>query len=140
MSNLVYGAKKAWSFGQLFMRLTISVQMRQRKMVIKFLYIVFFINMLKNYKHRQLHIVLLMIENAIKKNSRIPLITKLADGDQILAAFYGEPELGSDLQTGPIAQKMLSEEIAINRIYESAVSLQTGCPMRNEYRTPIVII
>lgn len=78
--------------------------------------------------------------NAIKKNSRIPLVTKLADGDQILAAFYGEPEMDSDIQTGPIAQKMLSEEIAINRIYESAVSLQTGCPMRNEYRTPIVII
>lgn len=78
--------------------------------------------------------------NNLKKNSKIPLITKLADGNQILEAFYGEAEISSDIQTGLIAQKMLSEEIGINRIYESAVSLQTGCPMRNEYRTPIVII
>ena len=72
--------------------------------------------------------------NAIKKNSEIPFITKLADGEQILASHYG------DTKEGPLACRMLSEDISINRIYESAVSLQTGCPMRNEYRTPLVII
>lgn len=78
--------------------------------------------------------------NSIKKNSKIPLITKLADREQVLATFYGDAETDGNIKTGSLARRMLSEDISINRIYESAVSLQTGCPMRNEYRTPLVII
>lgn len=78
--------------------------------------------------------------NTIKKNSKIPLITKLADSEQVLATFYEEAETDGNIKTSSLALRMLSEDISINRIYESAVSLQTGCPMRNEYRTPLVII
>ena len=72
--------------------------------------------------------------NTIKRNSAIPLITKLADGDQILLNHYG------DTKQARLARRMLSDDFSINQIYESATSLQTGSPMRNEYRTPLVII
>jgi len=63
--------------------------------------------------------------NAIKKHSRIPLITKLADADQYIA----ENSL-----------RMLKDDISKNTIYESTMALKSGQPMLNEYRTPIVIV
>lgn len=63
--------------------------------------------------------------NAIKKNSNIPLITKLADAEQ-----YIEGE----------ALEMLKGDILRNTIYESAMAIKSGKPMANEYRTPIVIV
>lgn len=62
---------------------------------------------------------------AIKKNTSIPLITKLADAEKLLA---------SD------AYAMLQEELRINKIYQSIVVAQTGIPMENELSTPIVIV
>lgn len=63
--------------------------------------------------------------SAIKEKSSIPLLTKLADAKQILS---------------PDALAMLEQDICMNRIYEGVASLQTNQPMRNEFRTPIVII
>ena len=62
---------------------------------------------------------------AIKEHSSIPIISKLADAEQILT---------------PDAYSMLKDDILINNIYESAMSLKSGHPMQNEYRTPIVIV
>lgn len=62
---------------------------------------------------------------AIKKNTSIPLITKLADAEKLLAAD---------------AYAMLQEELRINKIYQSIVVAQTGIPMENELSTPIVIV
>ena len=62
---------------------------------------------------------------AIKEHSSIPIISKLADAEQILT---------------PDAYGMLKDDILINNIYESAMSLKSGHPMQNEYRTPIVIV
>ena len=62
---------------------------------------------------------------AIKEHSSIPLITKLADAEQILT---------------PSGLVMLKDDIRINSIYESALSLKSQNPMQNEYRTPIVIV
>lgn len=63
--------------------------------------------------------------NTIKKNAGIPLVTKLADAGQYLPAE---------------ALAMLEDDISKNNIYESVLSLKSGQPMQNEYRTPIVII
>lgn len=62
---------------------------------------------------------------AIKENSSIPLITKLADAEQILDKN---------------AYAMLQEEIRINQIYHSVVATQARGPMINEFSTPIVIV
>lgn len=63
--------------------------------------------------------------SAIKENSSIPLITKLADGESILDVnAYG----------------ILQEDIRINQIYQSVLALKNGGTMANEYRTPIVIV
>lgn len=62
---------------------------------------------------------------AIKEQSSIPMLTKLADAEQVLS---------------PKGFKMLKEDIRMNSIYESAASLKSIQPMLNEYRTPIVII
>lgn len=63
--------------------------------------------------------------NAIKKNADIPLITKLADAGNLLPTK---------------ALTMLEKDISMNTVYESVVSLKSGQPMLNEYRTPIVIL
>lgn len=63
--------------------------------------------------------------SAIKANSSIPLITKLADAEGIL-----------DKQ----AYVMLKEEIQINQIYQSMLAQKNNGMMANEFRTPIVIV
>lgn len=63
--------------------------------------------------------------SAIKKNSSIPLITKLADAEGLLnEQAYG----------------MLQEDIRINQIYASVFAQKNGVTMMNEFRTPIVIV
>ncbi len=61
----------------------------------------------------------------INKNTRIPLITKLADAHKILS----KP-----------AHQMLKKEILINDIYSSIRASKAKIPMINEYSTPIVIV
>lgn len=63
--------------------------------------------------------------SAIKKNGKLPLVTKLADAEKILDE--------SSFQA-------LKKELRINSIYESTASLKSGQPMINEYRSPIVIV
>jgi predicted nucleotidyltransferase len=61
----------------------------------------------------------------IKKNSSIPLITKLADADKILSEdAYG----------------MLENELRMNDIYLSAVALRSGAQLKNEFSTPLAIV
>lgn len=62
---------------------------------------------------------------AIKANSSIPLITKLADAEKLLDAD---------------AFSMLREELRINQIYQCVSATKNACPMRNELSTPIVIV
>ncbi len=63
--------------------------------------------------------------SAIKKSARIPLITKLADAQQILD------------ETG---LAMLNKELRMNAVYKSAAAIKSGRPMVSEYRSPLVII
>lgn len=63
--------------------------------------------------------------SAISKQTRIPLITKLADAGNILSED---------------ALEMLQKDIAISHIYNSIVTAKTERPMRNEYSTPLVIL
>lgn len=61
----------------------------------------------------------------IKKNSEIPLISKLADAKDLLSED---------------AFKMLENELRMNDIYLSAVALKSGNNLQNEFSTPIVIV
>lgn len=63
--------------------------------------------------------------SAIKKNASVPLLTKLADAENIL------DENG---------MAILKKELRMNAVYESAAAIKSGCPMINEYRTPLVIL
>lgn len=62
---------------------------------------------------------------AIKENASVPLITKLADAEQILDTD---------------AYRMLKEEFRINEIYQSISAICNRRPMVNEFRRPIVIV
>lgn len=62
---------------------------------------------------------------AIKANSSIPLITKLADAEKLLDAD---------------AFSMLKEELRINQIYQCVSATRNAHPMKNELSTPIVIV
>ena len=64
----------------------------------------------------------------LKKGEKLPSKRSLAE------------HLGVSLITIENAYHMLKEDISINSIYESAMSLKSGLPMQNEYRTPIVIV
>lgn len=63
--------------------------------------------------------------SAIKEHSSIPLITKLADAEEILSEN---------------AFEMLQQDLRINQIYQSVRASKNGSTMENEYRTPIVIV
>ncbi len=62
---------------------------------------------------------------AIKENSSIPLVTKLADAEK---------------QLEPPALDMLREELRISEIYFAVASIKAQQTMQNEYSTPIVIL
>jgi len=61
----------------------------------------------------------------IKKNSAVPIITKLADAKGILS---------------DTAFKMLENELRMNDIYLSAAALKSKTTLQNEFSTPIVIV
>lgn len=61
----------------------------------------------------------------IKKNSAVPIITKLADAKGILS---------------DTALQMLENELRMNDIYLSAAALKSKTTLQNEYSTPIVIV
>lgn len=63
--------------------------------------------------------------STIKTHSSIPLVTKLADAEQILSTD---------------ALNMLHHDIHMNTFYESVMASKSGKPMVNEYRTPIIIL
>ncbi|MCD7836812.1 MAG: nucleotidyltransferase [Lachnospiraceae bacterium] len=63
--------------------------------------------------------------SSIKKNSEIPLITKLADAKAVLSDG---------------AFRMLENELRMNNIYLSAAALKSGTNLKNELSTPIVIV
>lgn len=63
--------------------------------------------------------------SAIKEHTAIPMISKLADADRLLE--------------GP-ALSMLKEDILISHIYNGAEAAKCGGQIRNEYRTPIIIV
>ncbi len=63
--------------------------------------------------------------SAVKKHAGLPLLTKLAEAEQILD------------ETG---LSMFKKELRINAVYESAAAQKSGCPMTNEYRSPLVIV
>lgn len=62
---------------------------------------------------------------AIKENASIPLVTRLADAEQILD------------ETG---YAMFKKELLRNAVYESTAAIKSGCPIVSEYRSPLVII
>ncbi|MCM1113089.1 MAG: nucleotidyltransferase [Muribaculum sp.] len=63
--------------------------------------------------------------SAAKKQAKAPILSKLADAAQILD------------ETG---LSMLQKELRISAVYESTAALKSGCPMTNEYRSPLVIL
>jgi predicted nucleotidyltransferase len=62
---------------------------------------------------------------AIKEHSDIPLITKVADAEQILSKAVW---------------KMFQNDISVSNVYASVASLVAKQPMKNEYTTPPVIL
>ena len=63
--------------------------------------------------------------SAIKQNSAIPMISKLADAHKIL----DEASL-----------KMLEKDIQISHIYNAVEAAKNQSPIRNEYSTPIIVL
>ena len=63
--------------------------------------------------------------SAIKANSSIPLVTKLADADKLLE---------------PPALDMLKKDIRISHLYNATEATKCRTPIRNEYRTPIIVL
>ncbi len=63
--------------------------------------------------------------SAIKEHASIPLITKLADAEHML---------------GKDALEMLQRDIQISHIHNGVEACKCGTAIRNEYRTPIVVI
>ncbi len=75
--------------------------------------------------------------SCIKKNSRIPMISKLADAKDVLKRFYEEKEDSS----GKIylAIKMLRQDIFASELYDSARNFKEGMPGNSELRKQIRI-
>ncbi|MBO4976151.1 MAG: nucleotidyltransferase [Lachnospiraceae bacterium] len=63
--------------------------------------------------------------SAIKANSSIPLVTKLADADKLLEAP---------------AFDMLTKDIRISHLYNAIEANKCNAPIRNEYSTPIIVL
>ncbi len=75
--------------------------------------------------------------SCIKKNSCIPMISKLADAKDVLKRFYEEKEDSS----GKIylAIKMLRQDIFASELYDSARNFKEGMPGNSELRKQIRI-
>lgn len=63
--------------------------------------------------------------SAIKEKSSIPLVSKLANAEDIL---------------DPAAYAMLRQDVLAGEVYQSAVSAGTARPSANEYSTPLAIL
>lgn len=63
--------------------------------------------------------------SAIKEKSSIPLVSKLADAEDLL---------------DPTAYAMLRQDVLAGEIYQAAVSAGTEKPSANEYTTPLAIL
>ena len=63
--------------------------------------------------------------SAIKEKSSIPLVSKLADAEDLL---------------DPTAYAMLRQDVLAGEIYQAAVSAGTERPSANEYTTPLAIL
>ena len=74
--------------------------------------------------------------SSIKKQSSIPLVTKLADVVMYSSSTNTPPTCGSTLSED--AQKMLSQDIYAANLYESVVTDKFGTPFINEYEQKIV--
>ena len=70
------------------------------------------------------------ILNAIKTKASIPLISKLADAENILMNTK-HPEH---------ALEMLQSDIFAAHVYDGIIAQKTGRPIQNEYRRQIVIV
>lgn len=70
----------------------------------------------------------------IDRQSRIPLLTKLADAEQVLEKHLSRKDMCRD------ALDLLSREVAAADIYSSVQAAKSGQRMRNEYSTPLVIL
>lgn len=68
--------------------------------------------------------------SSIKKNSTIPLLSKLADAESVL----------SSATANPYAVEMLLEEINASHIYNAMVYDKFHCRIKNEYEQPMVIL
>ncbi len=76
--------------------------------------------------------------SAIKKNSKIPMLTKLADARQVLTDFYGEAGQGSE-EKKDLAMRMLSQDVFASEIYDSVQKMKDGRRPVREFRKPIQI-
>lgn len=63
--------------------------------------------------------------SAIRKNSSIPLLSKLADAHRLLT---------------PYALQLLQKDITASHLYESAMSVKTGQKPVNEYKRQIILV
>lgn len=70
----------------------------------------------------------------IKKNSRIPMLSKLADAKKLLADFYGDEE---SLKKLGLAMKMLDQDLFASELYDSVQGLKTGKTATRELRKQI---
>ncbi len=75
--------------------------------------------------------------SCIKKNSRIPMISKLADAKDVLKRFYEEKEDSSVKNN--LAIKMLRQDIFASELYDSARNFKEGMPGNSELRKQIRI-
>ena len=70
----------------------------------------------------------------IKKNSRIPMLSKLADAKKLLADFYGDEE---SLKKLGLAMKMLDQDFFASELYDSVQGLKSGKTATRELRKQI---
>ena len=70
----------------------------------------------------------------IKKNSRIPMLSKLADAKKLLTDFYGD---GESLKKLGLAMKMLDQDLFASELYDSVQGLKSGKTATRELRKQI---
>lgn len=82
----------------------------------------------------------------IKKRGRIPLLTKLANAKEILAAASDEPALADRepvrirLSQSSSALPLLDETTFASNLYESMLAQKSGTSYVHEYKQQIIIL
>ncbi len=74
----------------------------------------------------------------LKKSSRIPIISKLADAKKLLGDFYGKKEEGP-FETTELAMKMLDQDVFASELFDSVQGLKCGKTPARELRKQIQI-